>query len=178
MKKKRLQFISKRAGFTLIELVISIALTSIIAIVLLDALRGTLNTYGILDRLNSGYGNLNFAMEYIKDEVASATSVITSIDGDELLIRIDRGENALSELRYHHISYVLKDNSIYRYSFKSSKPFEKTLKNLYNKGTNRLISGIESFNVKAYDGVLKFEIKSKSGINLKRSVAIRCRYEK
>lgn len=120
----------KEKGFTLIELIVSIAISSIILMVLFSAFNNSLNTYNVLSKYSKGYNECEFALNYIADEVGAASYIVSSVDNDEILIGIDRGENVKSSNRYQHISYRKKFDSIYRYSVTSAKNLILEFQNL------------------------------------------------
>lgn len=170
-------YTSKKTGFTLIELIVSIAISSIIIIVLFSALNTSMNTYKALSEFSRGYNEYEFALNYISDEVGAASSITSSVDNDEIIISIDRGENVNSDNRFQNISYRQKLDSIYRYSITSSKKYTTSFSKYQNIGINRLVSGIESFSIDLEKGVVTIEITSTSGPKYKKIVAVRCRDE-
>lgn len=169
--------ISKKKGFTLIELIVSIAISSIILMVLFSAFNNSVNTYKVLSKYSKGYNDCEFALNYIADEVGAASYIVSSADNDEILIGIDRGENVKSSNRYQHISYIKKFNSIYRYSTTSSKKINLNISKFSNIGTNKIADSIESFDIYLENGVVTIEIVSTSGLNYKKYIAVRCRDE-
>ena len=173
----KLFYTSKKKGFTLIELIVSIAISSIILMVLFSAFNNSLNTYNVLSKYSKGYNECEFALNYIADEVGAASYIVSSVDNDEILIGIDRGENVKSSNRYQHISYRKKFDSIYRYSVTSAKKFNFGISKFKIIGTNRIADGIQSFEIHIDNGVVTVEIVSTSGLSYKKYIAVRCRDE-
>lgn len=173
----KLFYTSKKMGFTLIELIVSIAISSIILIVLFTAFNNSINTYKVLSKYSKGYNGCEFALNYISDEVGAASYLVSSVDNDEILIGIDRGESVKSNNRYQHISYIKKLDSIYRYSVTSAKKYNFGISKFSNIGTNRIADGIKSFKINLESGVVTLEIVSTSGLKYKKCIAVRCRDE-
>lgn len=173
----KLFYTSKKTGFTLIELIVSIAISSVILLVLFSAFNNSVNTYKLLSKYSRGYNDCEFALNYIADEVGAASFIVSSVDNDEILIGIDRGENVKSNSRYQYISYRKKLDSIYRYSLTSGIKYNSGISKFKSIGTNRLVKSIKNFNINLENGVVKVEIVSISGSSYKKNIAVRCRDE-
>lgn len=173
----KLFYTSRKKGFTLIELIVSIAISSIILMVLFSAFNNSVNTYKVLSKYTKGYNDCEFALNYIADEIGAASFIVQSVNNDEILIGIDWGENVKPNNRFQHISYKRKFDSIYRYSFLSSKKYNLGISKYKNIGTNRLADNIKSFAINLENGVVTIEIISSSGLTYKKNVAVRCRDE-
>lgn len=119
MKKLNLKFTCRRKGYSLIELVLSIAMLLIIAMVLTSILvisQKALNKTYKNQNINS---DMSYAIDYIKDEIESS-DYYTYIGGHIYFIK--RVDN-----KYVYINYFEDENRLYRYA-----SVEDELKNLTN----------------------------------------------
>lgn len=137
MKKLKWRFTCRRKGYSLIELVLSIAILLIIGMVLTSILgisQKALNKTYINQNVNS---DLSYALEYIKDEIESSDYYI-NIGGKIYFIKEFQG-------KYIYINYDKMNGKLYR--------FASTEKNLTKfdlleaNGKNALTENIEDFRI-------------------------------
>lgn len=149
MKKLNLKFICRRKGYSLIELVLSIAMLLIIAMVLTSIL-------GISQKaLNKTYKNQNinsdmsYAIDYIKDEIESS-EYYTYIGGHIYFIK--RVDN-----KYVYINYFEDENRLYRYASVGDelKKFDKLPRN----GNNPMTEEIKDFKISDDSGYFSIYLK-------------------
>ncbi|OLR65682.1 PulJ/GspJ family protein [Peptoniphilus porci] len=108
MKKLSLRFISRREGYSLIEIVLSIAILLIISMILTSILgvsQKALNKIYLNQNANS---EMSYAIEYIKDEIDSC-DYYALINGKIYFIK-KMGN------KYNYINYEKKTNQLYRVS--------------------------------------------------------------
>ena len=112
---------SKESGFTLIELILSFAIGSILALSFYSALDFTINTSKWGEENDETMINGQYAIEYIKVEIKQAEKII-SIDcfedfknkySDNLGFVIMR-YNPKETYKYNYSTYYLKNNKLYR----------------------------------------------------------------
>lgn len=137
MKKLKWRFTCRRKGYSLIELVLSIAMLLIIGMVLTSILgisQKALNKTYINQNVNS---DLSYALEYIKDEIESS-DYYTNIGGKIYFIKE-------FQEKYIYINYDKMNGKLYR--------FASTEKNLTKfdlleaNGKNALTENIEDFRI-------------------------------
>ena len=137
MKKLRWRFTSKREAYSLIELVMSMAMLLIIGMVTTSILgisqKALTKTY-VNENVSS---DLSYALEYIKDEITSS-GYYTVIAGKIYFIqRIDK--------KFNYVSFGLKDDKIYRYSLLRDRLGK--LRKIEPDGVNALVDNISSFSI-------------------------------
>lgn len=159
MKKLNLKCTYRKKGYSLIELVLSIAMLLIITMVLTSLLGVTqkiLNKSYINQNTNS---DMSYAINYIKDEIESC-DYYTYINGG--LYFIKKVDN-----KYNYISYGLKDNQLFRYSTTVDKM--QKFNNLPKKGNNALTEEIGAFKLSDQGSYFNIYLKynDKDKINFK-----------
>lgn len=135
MKKLKWKFTCRKRAYSLIELVLSIAVLLIISMVLTSILgvsQKALNKTYINQSTNS---EMSYAIEYIKDEIDNA-DYYTIINGKIYFIKKFDGN-------YIYINYGIEANQLFRFSTvaKSLKKFHQ----LSTRGKNALTGEIEDF---------------------------------
>ncbi|MDY3902843.1 MAG: type II secretion system protein [Peptoniphilus sp.] len=140
MKKLSLRFISHKTGYSLIELVFSIAILLIISMVLTSILgvsQKALNKTYLNQNANS---EMSYAIEYIKDEIDSC-DYYAKINGKIYFIKkIDD--------KYNYINYEKKTNQLYRTSNIVNSLMNKI--NSSGEVKNALTGEIKSFKISDY----------------------------
>lgn len=137
MKKLKWRFTCRRKGYSLIELVLSIAMLLIIGMVLTSILgisQKALNKTYINQNVNS---DLSYALEYIKDEIESS-DYYTNIGGKIYFIKKFQG-------KYIYINYGKMNGQLYR--FASTEKNLTKFDQLPAKGKNALTENIEDFKI-------------------------------
>lgn len=137
MKKLKWRFTSQEKGYSLIELVLSIAMLLIIAMVLTSILgisQKALNKTYINQNVNS---DLSYALEYIKDEIESS-DYYTNIGGKIYFIKKFQG-------KYIYINYGKMNGKLYRFASTENKL--KKFDQLHAKGKNALTESIVAFKI-------------------------------
>lgn len=152
-------FFRCRKGFTLIELVISFAFTSIIMLVLFSMLKTVLQ-YRRYSEFNRELQNTYFAIDYMQREFRQATEVRPisdfSISGSSdrkylgfVVIRkilIAKPKEGESKSQQHYSVYYFKNGAIWRNA--TTKPSELSLEGLHEMGGFNLLSK----NIASIDG--------------------------
>lgn len=165
MKKLRWRFTSKREAYSLIELVMSMAMLLIIGMVITSIL-------GVSQRaLTKTYENenissdLSYAMDYIKDEITSS-DYYTKIGGEIYFIK-------LIGKKYNYLSFGMKDEKLYRYSSKEYKL--RKMEKINKDGVNALIDNISSFSLEDEGDYFTVKIGYKDKEEISRKIAKRLR---
>ncbi|CAG7589431.1 type II secretion system protein [Peptoniphilus senegalensis] len=149
MKKLNLKFTCRRKGYSLIELVLSIAMLLIIAMVLTSILvisQKALNKTYKNQNINS---DMSYAIDYIKDEIESS-DYYTYIGGHIYFIK--RVDN-----KYVYINYFEDENRLYRYASVEDelKKFDKLPRN----GNNPMTEEIKDFKISDDSGYFSIYLK-------------------
>ena len=165
MKKLRWRFTSKREAYSLIELVMSMAMLLIIGMVITSIL-------GVSQKaLTKTYENenistdLSYATEYIKDEITS--SDYYTIVGGEIYFIQPKGK------KYNYVYFGLKDNKLYRYSILIDSL--KKRNEIQSDGVNALIDNISSFSIEDQGDCFSVKIGYKDKEEIIRKIAKRSR---
>ena len=119
--KKNLLKTSKEKGFTLVELILSLAISSILALSFYFILDFTINTCKLWEENDEVMLNGQYAIEFIKGEIRQAEKII-SIDCFEGFKNEYKDNLGFVIMRYYpkeiykynYSIYYLKDNKIYR----------------------------------------------------------------
>ena len=165
MKKLRWKFTSKKEAYSLIELVMSMAMLLIIGMVITSIL-------GVSQKaLTKTYENenistdLSYATEYIKDEITTS-DYYTKVGGDIYFIQ-PKGK------KYNYVSFGLKDNKLYRYSILIDSL--KKRNEIQSDGVNALIDNISSFSIEDQGDCFSVKIGYKDKEEIIRKIAKRSR---
>ncbi|MCF6460078.1 hypothetical protein C3E88_03305 [Clostridium sp. Cult3] len=123
---KSLKVKKNNYGFTLIELVLSIAIVATIVIPLYSILNFTIDACKVGDIEDEVLLNGKHAIEYIKKEIQYADKIIhiSKFEGVDEKYKDNFGFVILNympnkELKYNYSTYYLRDNSIYRIAVNS-----------------------------------------------------------
>lgn len=154
---------NKLKSFTLLELLITIVVSSIIVICCVYIFYGTYFA-NLNQRKNySKLEQINYAMEYMENEISN--SVETKVDSDGIKIKRYRYNSFISENSNHTISKV---NEIAYKKVKYGNKYEirrisKDILNSTYYGSNLLIKDLDFFNVEKSDDylILRFSFNSK-----------------
>lgn len=165
MKKLRWRFTSKREAYSLIELVMSMAMLLIIGMVITSILgvsqKALTKTY-VNENISS---DLSYAMEYIKDEITSS-DYYTVVGGNIYFIqRIDK--------KFNYVSFGLENDKVYRYSLLRDR-LDK-LKKIEPDGVNTLVDNISSFSIDDNGDCFAIKIGYKDKEEIIRKIAKRSR---
>lgn len=148
--KLNFQYIKKKKikGVTLLELIISIGLTSLIILSVVNLMASSTNLVDELNQRNERKMDLDFAVDYILQEIDASDLIIPStphwLSGDSLKIELVKIDGDKIKQRYNHIVYRLDGDKIVRYTSKSSKIVTNKQKSAY-LGRNTLIKDVNSF---------------------------------
>ena len=163
MKKLKWKFTCRKKGYSLIELVVSMAMLLIIGMVLTSILgisQKTLSKTYLNENVNS---DISYALEYIKDEIASSEFYV-NLNGN--LYFVERmGKN------YNYISFALKDKELYRFSRLEDSVV--TSGNIKNKGANAIIDNISDFSISDEGNFFRIKIKYKDEDEISIKIAKR-----
>ena len=154
---------NKSKSFTLLELLITIAVSSVIIICCVHIFYGT---YFVNLNQRKDYSKLeqiNYAMDYIENEISDSAD--TRVNSDGIEIKRYRYNSFLSEKSNHTISKI---NEIIYKKVKYGDKYEirrisKDILNSTYYGNNLLIKDLDSFEVESFDNylVLRFSFNGK-----------------
>lgn len=173
-------------GFTLIELILSLAIYSIIALSLFSLLKYSINSCNLGNMEDEVLLNGRYALEYIKREIKAADEIVSAEKFDSLneLYKDNFGfvimnYNPGVTCKYNYSTYYFKDNKIYRIA--TNRIDDKLPKGSYFSGHNEIAEYIISiedtsidFNTKIIN--LSFVLGANKGkeILLESKLSIRC----
>ena len=177
------RFYTPNKGFTLIEIILAMALSSLIILPLLSILnlsnRSCTSTEEKADLMLNG----NFAINYIKQEVKSADTIISSDKIKNMNIKfpsnigfvIRRDKDPYN--KYHYITYHMTGNKLVRLACEST--YEAYPKANDFSGYNEICEFVDNINNSKFDGEnsiinLDFDFKNNCNLNLKSDIYIRC----
>lgn len=172
-------------GFTLIELILALAISSLIILPLINLLSLSINSFASVENKDELLLNGNFALDLIKYEIKSADRIISSdkIQGLDnqyqtnigFVIRTNDDNSGI----YKYTTYYVKETKLIRIAcerINDSYPSSN-----YFKGFNEVCEFIDDIDNSKFDGEnsmvnldFKFEHKDKSKLNLKSDIYIRC----
>lgn len=181
-----LRLFRKNSGFTLIELILVIAISSIIMLPTCSVLNLCIKTCSNGEQKDELILNGRHGIEYIKNEIKSADIVVS---GDKIIdLNINYPTNigfALVNIiddNYQYITYYTKDGKLVRIACDFVKG--KYPRAGHFKGHNEICNMIDNINNTEIDTenkmiYLDFDLKSNSDINcnlnFKSAIYIRCR---
>ncbi|MDU2373240.1 MAG: prepilin-type cleavage/methylation domain-containing protein [Peptoniphilus harei] len=137
MKRLRWRYTSKREAYSLIELVMSMAMLLIIGMVITSILGVSQKALTKTYENENISSDLSYALGYIKDEITSS-DYYTVVGGKIYFIQP-------VENKFNYVSFGLKDNKVYRYSLLRDR-LGKTEK-IESDGVNALVENISSFSI-------------------------------
>lgn len=177
------QFYRGNKGFTLIELILAMAISSLILLPLISVLSLSSKSCALFEEKDELMLNANFAMDYIKYEIRSGNTIISS----DKVIDLNRKyptnigfvikKNGNYKYSNIYITYYTKGNSLIRIAYETTNegypdPHEF-------RGFNEICGFVESINNSKFDSEnsminLDFKLKNSCKLNLKSDIYIRC----
>lgn len=166
--------LERKKGFSLLELVISLGISSIICIVLASIIFQTYKTLEFSNK-EANYGGLEFALDYMEEDISSADGIIPMNGGIGFYFIKN------SPTRTSYITYKIEGENLYRLAFED----EPGLINLtinsfsYRVGKNLILQSSKSISNSLIDkerGILHLEIENEKH-KLYRDLALRWAYE-
>lgn len=129
----------------MIELVLSIFLMSIIAVAAFNILNSINELNNKFNEFEKNNENVNFGINYIKNEIDSSDYLIANdLRGEGFgLILINIDEKSISK-KYSITTYAYKEKSIFRYNYKEKKYTKKIKLNSFD-GKNKIIGNVSKF---------------------------------
>lgn len=129
-----LEVYSNRKGFTLVEIVLSIAILSIILSSIFSLLFFVNTIKNRSDNIDTALFNGRYAMEYIKEEITSADKIICSTNFDNLdedypnnigFVTLEEKtsynkDGKINGINYNFRTYYLKDDKLIRLAYNTS----------------------------------------------------------
>lgn len=111
-----------RKGFTLIELILTLSISSLIFLTLISVLKFTVNSYKLGEMEDELILNGKYVVEFIKKEIRSADKIISSDKieflheefGENVGFVVMKYNNPGEYYKYNYSTYYLKDNKIIR----------------------------------------------------------------
>lgn len=178
-----LELSQNRRGMTLLELILTIALTIILLTTILSLLTYSNRSLMMADNMDEILLNGRFALEYIKGEILSADKIISSSKIKDLdfayptnigFVIMEKTGN-----KYHFITYYRRNNELVRIAC------EKNLNNYPNqrdfKGYNQICSKLlylENTNIDIENGIINLQLDmgedEKSILEFKSTIFLRC----
>ena len=152
------QVYSNKKGFTLVEMVLYIAIVSILLTSIYSVIFFTIKANANSESLDMALFNGRFAIEYIKSEVLNADKIICSSKFDNLdkdypnnigFVTLEEQtsydlEGEITDINYNFRTYFIKDDKLIRIAYNTSNA------SLYNSellsGHNQICEGIIEFN--------------------------------
>lgn len=165
MKRLRWRYTSKREAYSLIELVMSMAMLLIIGMVITSILGVSQKALTKTYENENISSDLSYALGYIKDEITSS-DYYTVIGGNIYFIQP-------VENKFNYVSFGLKDNKVYRYSLLRDR-LGKTEK-IESDGVNALVDNISSFSIDDVGDYFSIKIGYKDKEEIIRKIAKRSR---
>ena len=165
MKRLRWRYTSKREAYSLIELVMSMAMLLIIGMVITSILGVSQKALTKTYENENISSDLSYALGYIKDEITSS-DYYTVIGGKIYFIQP-------VENKFNYVSFGLKDNKVYRYSLLRDR-LGKTEK-IESDGVNALVDNISSFSIDDEGDYFSIKIGYKDKEEITRKIAKRSR---
>ena len=165
MKRLRWRYTSKREAYSLIELVMSMAMLLIIGMVITSILGVSQKALTKTYENENISSDLSYALGYIKDEITS--SDYHTVVGGKIYF-IQPVEN-----KFNYVSFGLKDNKVYRYSLLRDR-LGKTEK-IESDGVNALVDNISSFSIDDEGDYFSIKIGYKDKEEIIRKIAKRSR---
>lgn len=177
------RFYLQNKGFTLIELILVMAISSLIVLPLLSILDFSNKSCASTEVKDELILYANFAIDYVKYEIKSADTIISSDKIKDLntkyptnigfVIRIDDGVAEASR----YVTYYTERNKLIRIACERGS--EKYPKSTDFKGFNELCEFVESINKTKFNGEnsiinLDFCFNNRWSFNIKSDIYIRC----
>lgn len=110
----------KNKGYTLLEVTVSLFIFSIVALIVLNALRSTQNTESILLHKQNQLNQLNRAIDHFSDDLFSIIKRnVMDASGHRLPVIVNNKNyleftHVTAHHSLEHVAYLLKDNDWYR----------------------------------------------------------------
>lgn len=165
MKRLRWRYTSKREAYSLIELVMSMAMLLIIGMVITSILGVSQKALTKTYENENISSDLSYALGYIRDEITSS-DYYTVVDGKIYFIQP-------VENKFNYVFFGLKDNKVYRYSLLRDR-LGKT-KKIESDGVNALVDNISSFSIDDVGDYFSIKIGYKDKEEIIRKIAKRSR---
>lgn len=180
------RFYLPNKGFTLIELILVMAISSLIILPLISILNFSINSFISTEKKDELNLYANFAIDYVKYEIKSADTIISSDKIKDLnnkyptnigfVIKID----AESEGLYRFITYYTDENKLIRIA--CERESEDYPRSAELKGFNEICEFVESIDNTTFNGEnsiinLDFNLKNNKDLNVKSDIYIRCQMD-
>lgn len=165
MKRLRWRYTSKREAYSLIELVMSMAMLLIIGMVITSILGVSQKALTKTYENENISSDLSYALGYIKDEITSS-DYYTVVGGKIYFIQP-------VENKFNYVFFGLKNNKVYRYSLLRDR-LGKTEK-IESDGVNALVDSISSFSIDDEGDYFSIKIGYKDKEEIIRKIAKRSR---
>ncbi len=158
--KLKLKKYCKTKGFTLIELVLSIALTAVVFSAVTSVLNFSLTMSGRINARDSLFQESYFTENFLYEEISSADYIVSNNNPRSLgftlikLIGVNDGEQNTG---YRYTYYSLKDKTLKRHSINTKNKVQKGYAGK-EMGVNNIISGVENISCNLTDEKVTIEI--------------------
>lgn len=155
----------KNRAFTLLEVLVALAIGSILAIVLVSILQVTMKSQRTMDRKEHFLSNAYVIFDVITDEILDAETLIPAQETSFPLYKPDNLGFILQKKEkeaYQLLAYHLEDSKLYRYSLRTDKDAKNADYRFGDRGFNAIAENIASLEGSAYDkntGICKLRIR-------------------
>lgn len=174
MKEKlNLKCILKMRGFSLIELVLALALSSILILALSSMFYIGEKSLSISYKDRKYNEENSFILDYIKDEISKAKYYYPSNTDGSITIVVDATNNTRRG-KYEYIYYENWEGNIYRLTMRSNKLYKMKNTLISSDGKNTLGKNIK-LHTSIEKNLLKLEIYKDEKSLMTREVSLRCR---
>lgn len=170
MKQEKSYFhpIVPKKGFMLIELVIVLAISSVLFVLLTSLLHSSLQTSSSLGMKIKREDNIDFAMESICMEIEMSEEFYLLSNGRLLLYEWDDTVNP----HHHYIYYSMENGHLYRYAAHFENRLKEFKTKRFNKGQTLVLKDIESFNISLENKLIHIYLRA-DDIDFERFIAAR-----
>lgn len=161
-------------GFTLIELIIGIGISTILVTMLFSVFKISLSTTAKLSKLDEFENRYQFASQLIRDEVASADFIYKDDEYDSLgfillIVDEERKDTNTENFKYRYIKYKKDEKNLYRVALNTNTKIQKWN---YGGTKNLIAKNLKSINhlVSKEKIVLNFEFELDNSIRKKELI--------
>lgn len=173
----------RNKGFTLVELILTMAISLLIILPLLSILSLSTRSCALTEEKDELMLNANFAIDYIKYEIKSADTIISSDKFKELNFQYPSNIGFVVKInddtlgKYRYITYYTNKKSLIRIA--CEKEIEDYPESIEFKGFNKICDFVENIENSKLDGEnsiinLDFKFKNRCELDFKFDIYIRC----
>lgn len=167
--------IYRKKGFTLLEMVLVLAILSLVAGVICNFIWSSLNqSKKLVDHIESNE-NVYYAIDFIEDEFLSAQEIWKISIGGRPHYLVCHFQDGGSKYKGHYVFYSLNRlGQLVRVAWKANYKTYEDYKPVDSLGKNVLCKGIKSFEITEEARQFRIRIRTNEGKNVERVLAKRC----